>query len=71
MARALGEDLRLRALKAADEGASARQAAVRLGLEYRARSAGLHERRSGNRRRDPKGVVAGRASMEMQTSSSG
>ncbi len=32
MARALGEDLRLRVLKAADEGASARQAAARFGV---------------------------------------
>ena len=32
MAEALGEDLRLRVLKAADEGASARQAAARFGV---------------------------------------
>lgn len=32
MARALGDDLRLRVLKAADEGASARQAAARFGV---------------------------------------
>lgn len=32
MARALGEDLRLRVLKAANEGASARQAAARFGV---------------------------------------
>ena len=32
MARALGEDLRLRVLKASDEGASARQAAARFGV---------------------------------------
>ena len=32
MARALGEDLRFRVLKAADEGASARQAAARFGV---------------------------------------
>ena len=32
MARALSEDLRLRVLKAADEGASARQAAARFGV---------------------------------------
>src|SRR5690606_13866389 len=32
MARALGEDLRLRVLKAADEGASARQVAARFGV---------------------------------------
>lgn len=32
MARALGEDLRLRVLKAADEGTSARQAAARFGV---------------------------------------
>lgn len=32
MARALGEDLRLRVLKAADDGASARQAAARFGV---------------------------------------
>lgn len=32
MARALGEDLRLRVLKAADEGMSARQAAARFGI---------------------------------------
>lgn len=30
MARALGEDLRLRVLKASDEGASARQVAAQL-----------------------------------------
>jgi transposase len=32
MARALGDDLRLRVLKAADDGASARQAAARFGV---------------------------------------
>src|SRR5690606_24934771 len=58
MARALGEDLRLRVLKAANEGASARQAAARFGVGVssairwiaRAKIGELGPRRQGRRR---------------------
>jgi transposase len=58
MARALSEDLRLRVLKAAAEGASARQAASRFGVEVssairwiaRAKIGELAPRQQGRRR---------------------
>lgn len=68
MARALSKDLRLHGLKAADNGhqlIGRRRPGSASG--YRVRSVGLHERRSENRRRASKGVVAGRVSTDMQT----
>lgn len=67
----VGEDLRLRVLKAADEGTSARQAAARFGWGYRARSAGSQGPGSVRRRPGRRDGDAGRGLTATQALSSG
>jgi transposase len=71
MARALSRDLRLRVLKAADEGASARQAAARFGVGISSAIRWIARAKIGEQTPRLKGDGAGRASTDMQTSLSG
>jgi len=70
MARALGEDLRLRVLKASDEGASARQAAARFDVGISSAIRWIVRAQIGELTPRPKCVDAARGLTDMQTSSS-
>jgi hypothetical protein len=64
MARALGEDLRLRVLKAADEGTSARQTAARFGVGVSSAIRWIARTKTGELTPRPKGDDAARASTD-------